>query len=282
MIATLIPAAGSVALFAALAYAIDIIGLTRLAMALSHRFGAVRGVLFACVMRKSWMSAHAAAFHALPSSMDRDCYAFGSGRLGLLFFPGALVAYEAYAPVLRALSEASGATVVCARLPHRHPIILDEASVHALLSRFPHVRSWAIGGHSMGAGRFGAAGLVRPLRESGARVAGLLMWAGAASGGLDLSGEHSLPTLALLGTEDPLVHLEGKAEDGTSILDGVTKLLPRGATYELVRGGNHAGFAHYGPQRFPISDGERSISLEEQQRQVVRHSARFLRGLGTR
>ena len=43
-----------------------------------------------------------------------------------------------------------------------------------------------------------------------------------------------------------------------------------------IKGGNHAGFGHYGPQNFPYADGERQISLDEQQAFVVTHTVKFL------
>ena len=47
---------------------------------------------------------------------------------------------------------------------------------------------------------------------------------------------------------------------------------------ETIHGGNHAGCASYGPQTFPIADGVRSITLEEQQRQTAELTAKFLLG----
>ena len=35
----------------------------------------------------------------------------------------------------------------------------------------------------------------------------------------------------------------------------------------MIEGGNHCGFAHYGPQSWPAKDAPRDITLEEQQAQ---------------
>jgi hypothetical protein len=43
-----------------------------------------------------------------------------------------------------------------------------------------------------------------------------------------------------------------------------------------IKGGNHAGVAHYGPQLFPVKDGKREISLEKQQRVTATAMAEFL------
>ena len=44
----------------------------------------------------------------------------------------------------------------------------------------------------------------------------------------------------------------------------------------VIEGGNHAGFAHYGPQMFPRPDGDRTITLEDQQKITVNLAADFL------
>lgn len=50
------------------------------------------------------------------------------------------------------------------------------------------------------------------------------------------------------------------------------------ASYSVVniKGGNHAGVAHYGPQLFPVKDGERRISLEKQQEATATAMAEFI------
>ena len=51
------------------------------------------------------------------------------------------------------------------------------------------------------------------------------------------------------------------------------------AVVHVIAGGNHAGFGFYGPQKVPCADGERTISLAEQQLQVARVTADWLRTL---
>ena len=51
------------------------------------------------------------------------------------------------------------------------------------------------------------------------------------------------------------------------------------AVVHVIAGGNHAGFGFYGPQKVPRADGERTISLAEQQLQVARVTADWLRTL---
>ena len=44
----------------------------------------------------------------------------------------------------------------------------------------------------------------------------------------------------------------------------------------VIKGGNHSGFADYPRQTFPLPDGERDISLQEQHRQAVQATVEFL------
>ena len=268
----------------ALIIKVDVVGLVRLFTALRVKFGSIKAFVFACLMRLSfmpaWPESHAILAGAVRNEIDHFSFAPTASTLwkhddvGLLFIPGALVEPEAYAPILQAVADASGATIVCARLPFRHPILFGADDAQRLMQEYPKVARWVIGGHSMGAGKYGAAGLLTT--EVGANFSGLLMWAGTLTGDLDLSGERKLPCLALLASEDTVVPPDGKAEDGSLVMDGVTTRCPPGAKHAILQGGNHAGFAHYGPQRFPFADGERRITLEEQQAHAVQHTARFL------
>ena len=51
----------------------------------------------------------------------------------------------------------------------------------------------------------------------------------------------------------------------------------QGCTHHVtIEGGNHAGCAHYGPQMFPLPDGIRTITLEQQQRMMAEATVDFL------
>jgi hypothetical protein len=49
-------------------------------------------------------------------------------------------------------------------------------------------------------------------------------------------------------------------------------------TYVTIEGGNHSGYAHYGPQTFPVRDGTRTITMHEQQQRTAEVTADFLLG----
>ena len=52
----------------------------------------------------------------------------------------------------------------------------------------------------------------------------------------------------------------------------------RRSEFVVIRGGNHCGCAHYGPQTWPAGDGDRTITLDEQQRILVNNTVAFLEG----
>jgi hypothetical protein len=87
-------------------------------------------------------------------------------------------------------------------------------------------------------------------------------------------------TLLIRGTEDGFLqyyHPETINETKPSIPSS-SRQCQSNNFYSLVSisGGNHAGVAHYGPQVFPIRDGIRLISLDQQQEQTANAMATFL------
>ena len=67
---------------------------------------------------------------------------------GFLFYPGGRVDYRSYAPALRAIA-ARGYTVVLAEMPLSLAVFRINAA-DAILPAFPEVKTWALGGHSLG------------------------------------------------------------------------------------------------------------------------------------
>lgn len=179
-----------------------------------------------------------------------------AARAGLMFFPGALVDPEAYAPMARRVAEA-GHRVVIVRLPFRmaptpgyQEMVFQ--TVRQTMAASP--RAWAVGGHSRGgllATQFAAA------HRGG--FAGLALVATTHPRELNLSGIPAhVPVSKILGTRD-----------GVATPDDVRRFagnLPPHTVFVEVAGGNHRQFGHY---RYQLMDGRARISLEAQQRQAV-------------
>ena len=93
---------------------------------------------------------------------------------------------------------------------------------------------------------------------------------------VDLSARRDLEVLNLLATEDDIASPKKGAvlKYGGGLVEDMFKMLPKSTRRVVIKGGNHAGFGDYGIQAY---DGERTISLEDQQDQVTKHLVAFLK-----
>lgn len=190
-----------------------------------------------------------------------------TGRTGFIFYPGAYVAPEAYAPWLRRLAE-SGRVAALVKVPFGVALLgADRAA--AVMEAFPATRAWALGGHSLGgvaAASFASKALDRGAtgQPAGAFIAGLAFLASYPAGGADLSAAP-WPVLSLSASNDLLA----TAAD----LEEYRHLLPAHATLIVIEGGNHAGFGSYGAQK---GDGASTLPAGAQEDRVVSELAEFL------
>jgi hypothetical protein len=174
----------------------------------------------------------------------------GSPYTGLVLYPGGRVDPRSYAPPAREIAS-EGFLVVVVPMPLNLAVLgVDRAT--DVMAAFPEVRSWAIGGHSLG-----GAMAARYAHRSPDSIEGLILWAAYPASGDDLS-DHDLAAASIYGTRD-----------GVSTLDEITvsqPLLPPHTSWVPIEGGNHAQFGWYGPQS---GDMIATISREEQQQQAV-------------
>jgi len=183
----------------------------------------------------------------------------GEVATGLVLYPGGRVEASAYAPLARAVAE-QGHLVVLQPMPLNLAVFASGRAARAIEAH-PQVRTWAVGGHSLG----GAMAAEFAAREP-ALVDGLVLLA-AYPASVDLSGS-SLAVLTMRGTADGLV----SAED----IEQRRSMLPPGSVLIEIDGGNHAGFGSYGPQR---GDGASALPAGEQARIAADAVARFLTSL---
>ena len=185
------------------------------------------------------------------------------GRMGLIFFPGAMVEPDAYAPMARRLAEA-GHRVAIVKLPFRTaPTPRYEemvfGSARDTMAAVPG--RWAVGGHSRGgmlATRFAA--------RFGDAIAGLALVATSHPRELDLSAlPPSVPVLKVYGSEDGLASPDEVRQ--------YAPLLPPHTTFVEVQGADHRQFGYY---RFQLMGGRPTITLAQQQHQLVAALLGFL------
>ena len=165
-------------------------------------------------------------------------------KVGFIFYPGGFVEYSAYIPLMRALA-AEGILCILPRMP-LNLAVLDVNAAEGMKEHFPQIKSWYIGGHSLG-GSMAAS----YLEKNQDQFVGLILLASYSTA--DLSESYS-PALSIYGSCDGVLNMKKYDENKKNLpFDNFTEY--------VIDGGNHAGFASYGVQK---GDGEATISFKEQ------------------
>ena len=207
-----------------------------------------------------WSCTAQPLFHSAPlpeysSNGQQTTLPREQAKATLLFYPGGLVAPQAYLPILGQLSERAEVKVIIAHMPF-DLAVLNPDRLDLLEGQNGPV---FIGGHSLGGAM--AAEMIRKYPE---RFAGLLLWAAYPAESNDLS-KSQVPVLSVSGSKDGL---STPAE-----INAAKSLLPESTAYFEIEGANHAQFGHYGKQN---GDGSATLSRTEQQAHIVQHSAAFI------
>ena len=167
---------------------------------------------------------------------------------GIVFYPGGKVDEKAYAPMLLKLAE-EGYEVYLVKMPAKLAIFGMNAA-EDIFEEANHIKEWTMMGHSLG-GAMAASFSASHDKEVEALV--LL----AAYSTEDLS-ELDIEVYSFYGSEDKVLNMEKYEEYRDN--------LPEDVVEEVIEGGNHANYAHYGAQD---GDGEARITREEQQECVL-------------
>lgn len=178
---------------------------------------------------------------------------------GLVIYPGGKVDPRAYAPTGAAIAGA-GFLVVVVPMP-LHLAVLDIDAATRVIERHPEIRTWAVGGHSLG----GSMAAEYAKRQAHA-VDGLVLWASYSATDLSQQGQSAL---LVYGSLDG-----GAARMGS--LDSTSKL-PFDRTIVVIEGGNHEQMGWYTGQ---ANDPPATITRVAQQAQVVQATVDFLERLG--
>lgn len=140
---------------------------------------------------------------------------------GIVFYPGAKVQYEAYAPLALALSE-NDIAVVIVKMPC-NLAILNQDAASDVIKAYPEIDSWYIAGHSLGGAM--AADFVA---DHDKEYEGVILL--AAYSMKDLS-ELELDVISIYGTEDQVLSTESYEKyrsnlggDGTPSIDMESQL----------------------------------------------------------
>ncbi|MCS6808410.1 MAG: alpha/beta hydrolase [Bacteroidota bacterium] len=183
-------------------------------------------------------------------------------RTGFIFYPGGLVDERSYAELCRAIA-AHGFYVVITAMPFRLAVF-NPFAAEPILREHRFIRTWAIGGHSLG-----GAMAARYVYQDSTLYKGLILYASYPDASNDLS-KRLIRVLSVSASLDGLAT--------PALIEASKKYLPPPplTRYVVLEGGNHAQFGNYGTQS---RDNPATMSYEEQQRRTVDETVRFLRSL---
>ncbi len=178
--------------------------------------------------------------------IDNDMYFSpkeNSKNIGLIFYSGALVEKEAYAPIMNKLAQ-KGFIAVLANMPYKLAFFgINKAD--KIIENNSNI-DWYIGGHSLG----GAMSSSYYFNHSD-KLEGLVLLAGYST--RDLTTLTNPYILSIFGSNDEVLNRKSYDENRHNIKLNL---------YEFeIKGANHSGFASYGAQK---GDGESTISKSEQ------------------
>ena len=172
----------------------------------------------------------------------------GETKKGIIFYPGGKVDEVAYAPLLLELAE-QGYEVYLVKMPAKLAIFGMNAA-EDIIKEADHIEEWTMMGHSLGgamAASFSA--------NHDAEIDQLVLLAAYSTEDLK---DKEIVVFSFYGTEDKVLNMEKYNEYLGNLPDDVIE--------EVIEGGNHANYAHYGAQD---GDGEASITKEEQRDCVI-------------
>ena len=172
--------------------------------------------------------------------------------IGIVFYPGALVEPEAYAPFARNLAR-EGYTVLIQPIPWRLAFTdrMEQNAYATTVQTFlgyPEITKWVISGHSKGGSMATKFGFKNP-----DLISGMLLIGTSHPREIDLSF-LIVPVTKVSASEDGLASPEEIRQ--------FSPHLPDHTNFIMIEGGNHSQFGYYG---FQFGSGTATISREEQQ-----------------
>jgi hypothetical protein len=183
--------------------------------------------------------------------------------IGFIMYPGALVDPVSYAPFAHEIARGGFFTVIVKMI---NDIAIGESSQRAtrIISDYPEIEKWAIGGHSMGG--FAACAYTQENTEN---IDGVILWAAYPTEVARLD-DKIIKVISIYGTNDGLATPEE--------IDDSRADLPPYTEFVAVVGGNHTQFGWYDTSPDPVqpNDNPADISRQQQQDIIVQETLDFL------
>jgi len=198
------------------------------------------------------------------SEGDNYYYAFEPAdkkpTTGFIILPGGNCDPKAYAPAAHAIAAKGYLTLIvpvpdCVAMPSGHK------RADKIIEDFEEIENWVIGGHSVG----GTAACIYAKKHS--TINGVVIWASRAPGGFE---DTDMKVLTVYGSRDGRVGPEDVLENAGS--------LPADTIFQEIKGGNHTQFGYFDttPDPYMTEDNAATITLEKQQKIIVRITTDFL------
>ena len=166
---------------------------------------------------------------------------------GIIFYPGGLVEYQAYLPLMEKLAR-KGAFCVLVKMPFDFAFF-DFRAAGRFMKLYPQIDKWYMAGHSLG-GAMAASYLSRHEED----FEGLILLAAYSTHNISGAG---LKVLSIYGSKDGVLNKAHYQKYRKNL-----PALDKGLTEIIIEGGNHAQFASYGAQK---GDYMPEITPDEQQ-----------------
>ena len=162
---------------------------------------------------------------------------------GFIFYPGGKVEFISYEPLMKACAE-RGILCVLVEMPF-NLAVLDVNAADGIREKYPDIKSWYIGGHSLG-GSMAAS----YLGDNADFFDGLILLGSYSTENLS---DTSLRVVSVFGSNDKVMNREKYEECKMN--------LPESFTEFIIDGGSHAYFGMYGEQD---GDGTAEITNAQQ------------------
>ena len=165
---------------------------------------------------------------------------------GFIFYPGAKVEPESYAPLCKKIAE-NGYKVVVVHMP-LNLAILSYNKGEDIINEFSNIKTWVVGGDSLGGS------MASKFAAENTMVDGVVLISSyPLSDDLKNIGKD---VLSIWGSKDGIVDFEKLIESKNN--------LPDNTNYVEIEGGNHSQFGDYGDlkgDQIPIIDREKQINI---------------------
>jgi hypothetical protein len=219
--------------------------------------------------QKRLSPADPAALSALKSSnavkvTENNWYIFEpvntSPTTGFIFYPGGECDERGYAELMHAIA-AKGYLVVLVPMPLQLAVLAPNKAEN-IIETFPDIKSWAIGGHSLG-----GAMAARFIYKHPGTIDGLLFWDAYPPRTDDISARDIAVRL---------IHRSDETGEPPDYYAEYRPLLPADMEYRPMPGAIHINFGRFIPAARFQTDAPPALDIDTQHQLIIQHTVDFL------